>query len=170
MGAGHPSGPFSKLFITQSILEGLAITLLLGQTDQVDHNVQLFIDADGITVPVLDSLRDPLDTRGFPWMRLLECLIGAEVVAGLGAEIFIVDNALSEEAAMRYEAITLAIFRINLEILAYKIENLLDHAGDFIHLLHIGIQLGVDDVQGDKACFAIVNVDFQFLPQQLFDF
>ena len=61
-------------------------------------------------------------------------------------------------------------FRINLEVLAHKIENLLDHGGDFIHLLHIGIQLGVDDVQGDKACFAIVNVDFQFLPQQLRDF
>ncbi len=50
------------------------------------------------------------------------------------------------------------------------IEDLLNHRGDFIHLLHIGIQLGVDDVQGDEACLAIVDVDFQFLPQQLRDF
>ena len=122
MGAGNPSGPFSKPFITQSALKGLAITLLLGQTDQVDHNVQLFIGADGITVPVLDPLRDPLDTRGFPRMRLLEHLIGAEVVVEFGAEIFVVDNALGEEAAMRDEAVALTVFRINLEVLAHKIE------------------------------------------------
>ena len=103
------SDPFSKPFFTQPFLR-LAITPLFRQTDQMNHNVQLFIGTDVVAVAFLDRPRDPFDTGGFARMVASEHLVGAEVVVGLGAEIFFIDDALGKEAAVRDEAVALAVF------------------------------------------------------------
>lgn len=90
----------------------------------MDHDIQLFIRTDLIAVLFLDPLRDPLDTCGFARMRLFEHLIGAQIVVGLGAEIFVIDNALGKEAAMRDKAVALAVFRIDVKILAHDVEDI----------------------------------------------
>ena len=42
--------------------------------------------------------------------------------------------------------------------------HILDEPGDVVHLGHAGVQLGVDDVQGDEGGLICVEVDAQALP------
>ena len=88
------------------------------------------------------------------------------VLLGLVLKHVVLEQPLGEVAQVDGEAAEVQGFPVK----AFAVEvfhqtgHILDEPGDVVHLGHAGVQLGVDDVQGDEGGLVPVEVDAQSLP------